>query len=173
MRKKPDPTKPDVALGIAYWQSIPATVDGVLGGYGLGTLPRVDALGSRSFLLGVLPRLSAIPPVTEDPVAWQKAQMEKRGGKGMTRTRALDCGAGVGRVTESVLLRVVEEVHVAEPVEHVSGRDDEAVGSSSSCPVADLYLSILATAVPSRSAPPLPSLAFPYAPTIQAAIQCS
>lgn len=114
------PTKPDVALGIAYWQTVPATVNGVLGGYGLGTLPRVDALGSRTFLLNVLPRLSSVAPVTEDPVKWKKAQLDRRGGKGKTVTRALDCGAGVGRVTENVLLRIVDEVHVAEPVQKVS-----------------------------------------------------
>ncbi|PWN29091.1 DUF858-domain-containing protein [Jaminaea rosea] len=120
MRKKQpaQPTVPDVVRGIDYWKTVPATVDGVLGGFGTGTLPRVDALGSRSFLLSVLPRLSAVPPVTDDPVEWQKRKMEQRGGKGKTVTRALDCGAGVGRVTETVLLRVVDEVHVTEPVEH-------------------------------------------------------
>lgn len=118
------PTEPDVALGIAYWEKVPATVNGVLGGYGLGTLPRVDALGSRSFLLDILPRLSSVAPVTDDPVAWRKAKMEERGGKGKSVTRALDCGAGIGRVTESVLLRIVDEVHLAEPVHKVCRRSD-------------------------------------------------
>ena len=40
---------PDVAKGVEYWESVPATVDGVLGGYGNGTLPRVDALVHERF----------------------------------------------------------------------------------------------------------------------------
>lgn len=114
--------KPDVSGGIDYWQSVPATVDGVLGGYGTGTLPRVDALGSRTFLLSILPRLSAIPPVTEDAVSWKKDKIKQRGGRGKTITRALDCGAGVGRVTRDVLSKVVDEVHLVEPVRKVCAR---------------------------------------------------
>ncbi|CAO1617422.1 unnamed protein product [Jaminaea pallidilutea] len=113
-----DPTDPDVKLGIEYWQSVPATVNGVLGGYGLGTLPRIDALGSRSFLLSVLPRLSSVAPVTDDPISWKKIKMQERKGKGRMVTRALDAGAGVGRVSENVLTRIVDEVHLVEPVEH-------------------------------------------------------
>ncbi|CAO1637431.1 unnamed protein product [Sympodiomycopsis kandeliae] len=108
--------KPDINGGITYWQGVPATVDGVLGGYGLGTLPRVDALGSRTFLLGVLPRLSSIAPVTDDAVEWKKTKLQERGGKGKSVTRALDCGAGVGRVTRDVLSKIVDQVHLAEPV---------------------------------------------------------
>lgn len=109
--------KPDVSGGISYWQGVPATVDGVLGGYGEGTLPRVDALGSRTFLLSVLPRLSAVPPVTDDPRQWTKQRMAERG---QTRTRGLDCGAGVGRVTRDVLSLLLDEVHLVEPVRKVS-----------------------------------------------------
>lgn len=115
-----DPTDPDVKLGIEYWQSVPATVNGVLGGYGLGTLPRIDALGSRSFLLSVLPRLSSVAPVTDDPISWKRDRMQERKGKGRMVTRALDAGAGVGRVSENVLTRIVDEVHLVEPVEHVN-----------------------------------------------------
>ncbi|KAL4402100.1 N-terminal protein N-methyltransferase [Malassezia pachydermatis] len=109
---------PDVAKGVAYWEDVPATVDGVLGGYGNGTLPRVDALGSRTFLLRTLPYLSATPSPAFNgvPRQWMAERLEQRGGKGTTVTRALDCGAGVGRVTEHVLLPLVDEVHLVEPV---------------------------------------------------------
>ena len=109
---------PNVAKGVEYWEGVPATVDGVLGGYGNGTLPRVDALGSRTFLLRTLPYLSSTPPpaLNESPQMWTHERIRQRGGKGKTVTRALDCGAGVGRVTEHVLLPLVDEVHMVEPV---------------------------------------------------------
>ncbi|PKI84115.1 protein N-terminal methyltransferase [Malassezia vespertilionis] len=109
---------PDVAKGIEYWEGIPATVDGVLGGYGNGTLPRIDALGSRTFLLRTLPYLSSIPPAGYNgtPLEWTANQIKQRGGPGRTVTRALDCGAGVGRVTQHSLLPLVDEVHLVEPV---------------------------------------------------------
>lgn len=113
---------PDVEKGVSYWQGVPATVDGVLGGYGNGTLPLVDAQGSRTFLLQVLPRLSAIAPASakQGPGVWMKEKIAERGGKGKSKTRALDCGAGVGRVSRDVLTRICDIVHIVEPVESVS-----------------------------------------------------
>lgn len=109
---------PDVRRGVEYWTGVPATVDGVLGGFGNGTLPRIDALGSRTFLLRVLPFLSSTPPSTYNgsPREWLAEKMALRGGAGVTYTRALDCGAGVGRVSEHSLLPLVDEVHLVEPV---------------------------------------------------------
>lgn len=109
---------PNVAKGIEYWESVPATVDGVLGGFGNGTLPRVDAMGSRTFLLRVLPYLSSTPPCAYNgtPKEWLEERIEERGGRGATVTRALDCGAGIGRVSEHSLLPLVDEVHLVEPV---------------------------------------------------------
>ena len=109
---------PNVEKGVAYWEGVPATVDGVLGGFGNGTLPRVDALGSRTFLLRTLPYLSSTPPAAYNgtPREWQKERLDQRGGPGKVVTRALDCGAGVGRVSEHSLLPLVDEVHLVEPV---------------------------------------------------------
>lgn len=109
---------PDVAKGIEYWEGVPATVDGVLGGFGNGTLPRVDTLGSRTFLLRVLPSLSSTPPCAFNgsPREWTERRIQQRGGPGKTVTRALDCGAGIGRVSEHSLLPLVDEVHLVEPV---------------------------------------------------------
>ncbi len=115
--------KPDVAKGVQYWEGVPATVDGVLGGYGLGTVPRIDSMGSRLFLLKNLKRLNSIPPASADPKDWLEEKVQWRGGeqtKGKAVTRALDCGAGVGRVTQTVLMPLVDEVHLVEPVGKVS-----------------------------------------------------
>lgn len=113
---------PDVEKGVKYWQGVPATVDGVLGGYGNGTLPIVDAQGSRTFLLQMLPRLSTNAPASANQGAelWLKERIQERGGKGKSTSRALDCGAGVGRVSRDVLTRICDIVHIVEPVESVS-----------------------------------------------------
>lgn len=114
---------PDVARGVEYWEGVPATVDGVLGGYGNGTLPRVDAIGSRVFLLRVLPQLSSIAPAAYNGTReeWRDARIAQRGGSGKCVTRSLDCGAGVGRVTADTLLPLVDEVHMVEPVSKFLG----------------------------------------------------
>ncbi|KZP19448.1 DUF858-domain-containing protein, partial [Athelia psychrophila] len=99
--------EPVISDGIDYWNTQPASLDGVLGGYGTGTLPRVDALGSRQFLLHLLPELSTVPSAIR-PLAPAPRQH---------RTRAIDVGAGIGRVTATVLLYLVEDVVLLEPVE--------------------------------------------------------
>ncbi|KAH8116916.1 methyltransferase domain-containing protein [Phellopilus nigrolimitatus] len=100
--------KPVVQDGIDYWKTQPASLDGVLGGFGTCTLPRVDALGSRQFLLSLLPELSVVPSAIRPLNAPQLTR----------RTRALDVGAGIGRVTSTVLLHLIEDVVLLEPVEH-------------------------------------------------------
>ncbi|KAI0736770.1 DUF858-domain-containing protein [Fomitopsis betulina] len=99
--------EPDVQAGIDYWANQPANYDGVLGGFGTGSLPRVDALSSRQFLLYLLPELSTVPSAIrplDEPMHPH-------------RTRALDIGAGVGRVTTDVLLHLVSDIVLVEPVE--------------------------------------------------------
>jgi len=71
------------------------------------SLPRVDALGSRQFLLGLLPELSIVPSAIRPLSAPQIHH----------RTRALDVGAGIGRVTSTVLLHLIEDVVLLEPVD--------------------------------------------------------
>ncbi|KAF7976336.1 hypothetical protein HWV62_7070 [Athelia sp. TMB] len=84
------------------------------------TLPRVDALGSRQFLLHLLPELStvrsAIRPLAPTPIEH--------------RIRAIDVGAGIGRVTSTVLLHLVEDVVLLEPVESFI-QEAYAAGSAS------------------------------------------
>ncbi|KAF9075241.1 AdoMet dependent proline di-methyltransferase-domain-containing protein [Rhodocollybia butyracea] len=97
---------PVVEDGIRYWTSQPASLDGVLGGYGTGSLPRVDALGSRLFLLHLYPELCIVPSSLKLLQSPPKS----------IPFRALDVGAGVGRVTSDVLLHLVDDVCLLEPV---------------------------------------------------------
>ncbi|OSC97138.1 DUF858-domain-containing protein [Trametes coccinea BRFM310] len=101
--------EPDVEDGIKYWESQPASYDGVLGGFGNGSLPRVDALGSRQFLMHLLPELCTVPSAIRP--------LHVPDGLANRRTRALDVGAGVGRVTADVLLHLFADVVLVEPVE--------------------------------------------------------
>ncbi|KAJ8346409.1 hypothetical protein SKAU_G00278100 [Synaphobranchus kaupii] len=73
-----------------YWQEVPPTVDGMLGGY--GNISNVDISGSKKFL--------------------QKFLGE---GKGKTGTGcALDCGAGIGRITKRLLLPLFRTVDLVD-----------------------------------------------------------
>ncbi|KAI0362138.1 hypothetical protein OH77DRAFT_1466527 [Trametes cingulata] len=125
---------PDVEEGIKYWESQPANYDGVLGGFGNGSLPRVDALGSRQFLMHLLPELCTVPSAIRplNPSRTLSA-----------RPRALDVGAGVGRVTADVLLHLFADVLLVEPVESFigealrRGRASESTAPGSAASIAE------------------------------------
>ncbi|KAI4146232.1 MAG: hypothetical protein L6R39_003530 [Caloplaca ligustica] len=93
------PSEPDAQISqadaLTYWNSIPATVDGMLGGY--PHISRVDIRGSLNFV-EKLRRLHAFPA----PGMW---------------SRGVDCGAGIGRVTAGVLSKVCGIIDVVEPVD--------------------------------------------------------
>ncbi|XP_066516859.1 N-terminal Xaa-Pro-Lys N-methyltransferase 1 isoform X2 [Hoplias malabaricus] len=73
-----------------YWKAVPPTVDGMLGGY--GSISNIDINGSKKFL--------------------QKFLGE---GKGKTRPGcALDCGAGIGRITKRLLLPLFRTVDLVD-----------------------------------------------------------
>ncbi|GAA5848112.1 hypothetical protein JCM8547_004413 [Rhodosporidiobolus lusitaniae] len=100
---------PDFEAGVAYWASTEASVNGVLGGYGEGTpVPRLDATASRLLILSLLPQLSTIPPPHLPPSSFPLRPSRP--------FRALDCGAGIGRVTSTVLLPLFDTVDLVEPV---------------------------------------------------------
>ncbi len=82
---------------LSYWNSVPATVDGVLGGY--GQVSPLDLTESASFL---------------DALAAQGCSTST----GSASSRAVDCGAGVGRITGGMLMQRFARVDVVEPVEH-------------------------------------------------------
>ncbi|KAI0093694.1 methyltransferase domain-containing protein [Irpex rosettiformis] len=98
--------QPDVEDGIQYWTTQTADYNGVLGGFGEGSLPRIDALTSRQFLQHLIPTLCTVPssvrPLNRTPST--------------RRIRALDVGAGVGRVTSDLLLHLTSDVVLLEPV---------------------------------------------------------
>lgn len=73
---------------LTYWSNIPPTVDGMLGGYAYIT--KTDVAGSTVFLSGLMNR------------------------EHLGRSRALDCGAGIGRVTKNLLLRLFDTVDLLE-----------------------------------------------------------
>lgn len=85
------------ARGIEYWDGVDADVEGVLGGFG-----RVSPADAREN--GRLLR---------DARARGRCGADAGGG-----ARALDCGAGVGRVTGTFLIDYFEEVDLVEPCRH-------------------------------------------------------
>jgi protein N-terminal methyltransferase len=81
---------------IGYWSSTPATVDGVLGGYGEGTsVPKADVVGSSTLLRKLKSRM--IP---------EEGQVKY----------SVDIGAGIGRITRDMLYKFSEKVDLVEPV---------------------------------------------------------
>lgn len=72
-----------------YWAKIPSTVDGMLGGFGF--ISDTDIKGSRLFLKSLF-NLN----------------------NGPDRDRALDCGAGIGRITKNLLAPIFKKVDMVE-----------------------------------------------------------
>lgn len=93
----PPDSRIDPTVALAYWSSTPATISGVLGGY--PQVSRIDLQSSANFLAKLRRASPHFPPST---------------GK---LPRAVDCGAGVGRITKGLLLNgVAERVDLVEPV---------------------------------------------------------
>uniref|UniRef100_A0A182QGN4 Alpha N-terminal protein methyltransferase 1 n=1 Tax=Anopheles farauti TaxID=69004 RepID=A0A182QGN4_9DIPT len=72
-----------------YWSTVVPTVDGMLGGF--GSISFIDIRGSEQFL---------------------KHLFKQKPAPG--RKRALDCGAGIGRISKELLLPMFEHVDLAE-----------------------------------------------------------
>ncbi|PGH12494.1 hypothetical protein AJ79_04238 [Helicocarpus griseus UAMH5409] len=91
--------KPDSRINqnasLKYWNSVNPTADGMLGGY--AQISTIDLRGSSAFLS----KVRRLNPSTGS------ARIQ----------RAVDCGAGIGRITEGFLSRVCETVDIVEPVE--------------------------------------------------------
>ncbi|KAG8639245.1 hypothetical protein MANES_14G126000v8 [Manihot esculenta] len=83
--------------GVAYWEGVEASVDGVLGGY--GQVNDADVKGSEAFLQTLLSELFVDSGIGRHLVA-------------------LDCGSGIGRITKNLLIRYFNEVDLLEPVSH-------------------------------------------------------
>ena len=93
----------------AYWDEIDATVDGVLGGF--GDMTDVDLADSHAFF----GRQSRIGPK----------------GTAAPGTLACDCGAGIGRVSEGLLLNYCEKVDLVEQCKKYTDAAREYVGMDS------------------------------------------
>ena len=76
---------------ITYWGNTPATNSGVLGG--LDHTNDCDLKESAEFI-------ASLPPT-------------------VGRTRALDCGAGIGRISKALLMPLFEKVDILEPLAHM------------------------------------------------------
>jgi protein N-terminal methyltransferase len=100
----------DHAAAIAYWSSLPATVDGVLGGY--PQVSRVDLQGSANFF-------AKLRRKSKDFSSTSKLK------------RAADCGAGIGRITTGFLSNIAETIDVIEPVKSFTDqvKDQAYVGT--------------------------------------------
>ncbi|XP_063983861.1 N-terminal Xaa-Pro-Lys N-methyltransferase 1 [Diachasmimorpha longicaudata] len=72
-----------------YWENVPATVDGMLGGYGF--ISHTDIGGSQAFLKSLLKLKN--PPLTNYVV---------------------DCGSGIGRITKNLLVKHFKRVDLVE-----------------------------------------------------------
>lgn len=91
-----------------YWSRIPPTIDGMLGG--LSFINPSDIQGSQQFLKELF-RTKPMP-----------------GNK-----RALDCGAGIGRVTKHLLMPLFETVDLVEQDENFSKKSKIYLDANGAC----------------------------------------
>lgn len=104
-----NPPPPDASIdhsaALDYWNSIPNTVDGMLGGY--PHITKVDLQGSANFL-SKLRRQHQHQTSPDSPAVPAAATP--------LLPRVADCGAGIGRITKGFLVNVGARVDVVEPV---------------------------------------------------------
>ncbi|PCG92451.1 Hypothetical protein PENO1_088550 [Penicillium occitanis (nom. inval.)] len=101
------------ASSLAYWSNIPPTVNGMLGGF--PQVSRIDLRGSANFLAKIRRLLQTEQDESnKETEAGQQSGRQARKSKKLKR--GVDCGAGIGRVTDGFLRNVCETVDVVEPV---------------------------------------------------------
>lgn len=101
------------ASSLEYWNNIPPTVNGMLGGF--PQVSRIDLRGSASFLA----KIRRLLPIELEHQHQQDESNKEAGAqsrKSKKLKRGVDCGAGIGRVTDGFLRNVCETVDVVEPV---------------------------------------------------------
>ncbi|KAK6458398.1 alpha-N-methyltransferase NTM1 [Scheffersomyces xylosifermentans] len=105
---------------IEYWSSVPASVNGVLGGFGEQTaVPKADIVGSTTFLKKLQTRMQC-------PEGYEKL--------------TIDMGAGIGRITRDLLWKVSDKVDLLEPVKpFVQQMENELVGVAKRGKLGDIY----------------------------------
>ena len=118
------------ADSLAYWSSVSPTVDGMLGGF--PQVSRIDLRGSLSFIAKLAKSSSPNAPPGAKPFHF---------------VRAVDCGAGIGRITAGLLSRICATIDVVEPIAkfaaEVSNADFQGNGL-----VGDVYVTGLEKWVP-------------------------
>lgn len=126
----------------SYWTSTPATVSGMLGG--LPQLSRTDIQGSKNFFVKLRRRRRRRSETSireqqqgnagkdvvggDDKQAGKKEEEEEA----MLVERAVDCGAGIGRVTLNFLGDVAGRVDIVEPMKKFT---DEITGGDVFAPL--------------------------------------
>ncbi|RUS85923.1 hypothetical protein EGW08_006326 [Elysia chlorotica] len=108
-----------------YWAAVTPTVDGMLGGF--AKISPTDINGSKSFLRPYL----------------------KISGGSVTPKCALDCGAGIGRITKRLLLPIFETVDMVEQDKHFCDNARAFIGPESSR-VTNVFCSGLQDFVPAE-----------------------
>lgn len=126
-KKNPPVEKEFYTAAAKYWERIPPTVDGMLGGFGF--ISPTDIAGSVKFLKNLF-ELEDAP----------------------SKTWALDCGAGIGRITKNLLINYFKRVDLVEQnpkfleaakksLDCYSARIGEyyPIGLQDFCPIPDTY----------------------------------
>ncbi|KAM8934692.1 N-terminal Xaa-Pro-Lys N-methyltransferase 1 [Pelodytes ibericus] len=90
-----------------YWKNVPATVDGMLGGY--GHISSIDISGSKKFLQRFL----------------------RDGPNKIGTSCAVDCGAGIGRITKRLLLPIFKTVDMVDITDDFLSKAKSYLGDES------------------------------------------
>ncbi|UYV63243.1 NTMT1 [Cordylochernes scorpioides] len=110
--------------GKEFWSKVPATIDGMLGGYSYVSITDVQA--STRFLNEFF-------------------NNQKRP---LGRGRALDCGAGIGRVSKLLLLPLFDKVDLVEQNEEFLRQVPEHVGDESQEKLGEMFCSAQSLVLP-------------------------
>ncbi|EKX43964.1 hypothetical protein GUITHDRAFT_110071 [Guillardia theta CCMP2712] len=110
-RADPTSEKGWYGKGIKYWEDVPASVDGVLGGFGHVSASAGDARRRMTM------RQVTDVDLEESELFYQTLLRE--GHLKLTEPgRAADCGAGIGRISKGFLCNHFKAVDLVEPVAH-------------------------------------------------------
>ncbi|CAG8732628.1 656_t:CDS:2, partial [Cetraspora pellucida] len=82
-----------------YWSEAPATINGMLGGF--GSVTNVETKGSMDFMLEYIRGKKGARNITKVPPR-------------IDNQYACDCGAGIGRVSKHFLLKIFDKVDLVE-----------------------------------------------------------
>ncbi|KAE8151812.1 alpha-N-methyltransferase NTM1 [Aspergillus avenaceus] len=124
----PVDAKIDSALSVNYWNNVPATVNGMLGGF--AQVSRTDLRGSKGFLTKARKLVPGCPTTGKLPLG-------------------VDCGAGIGRVIEGFLQHVCDVVDAVEPVGKFSQEIQQGALAKNGV-VSDVYTMGIERWVPSK-----------------------